>query len=159
MHSPTWHTPQLIVLPHHYYKIFQSYNSRQCGMCSSVPKDPAICLVCGQYLCFRQSCCQQQSSYECVHHSIQCGAGTGMFLLVNSSTVVVIRGPRATLWGSIYLDDHGEEDRELKRGKPLFLSPERYKLLKQQWLSHSFDHSCKRWIWHLDRLWSDLILS
>jgi hypothetical protein len=47
-------------------------------------------------------------------HSIQCGAGTGMFLLVNSSTVVVIRGPRATLWGSIYLDDHGEEDRELK---------------------------------------------
>jgi hypothetical protein len=49
-----------------------------------------------------------------LQHSIQCGAGTGMFLLVNSSTVVVIRGPRATLWGSIYLDDHGEEDRELK---------------------------------------------
>ncbi|XP_052094995.1 E3 ubiquitin-protein ligase UBR3-like [Mytilus californianus] len=152
MYTPTWHPPQLIVLPHHYYKIFQSYNSRQCGMCSSVPKDPALCLVCGQYLCFRQSCCQQQSSYECVHHSVQCGAGTGMFLLINSSTVVVIRGPRATLWGSIYLDDHGEEDRELKRGKPLFLSQERYNLLKQQWLSHSFDHSCKRWIWHLDRL-------
>lgn len=40
-----------------------------------------------------------------------------------------------------------------RRGKPLFLSQERYNLLKQQWLSHSFDHSCKRWIWHLDRLW------
>jgi hypothetical protein len=38
-------------------------------MCSSVPKDTAVCLVCGQYLCFRQSCCQQQSSYECVHVS------------------------------------------------------------------------------------------
>ena len=35
-------------------------------------------------------------------------------LLVNSSTIVVIRGPRATLWGSVYLDEHGEEDRDLK---------------------------------------------
>lgn len=37
-----------------------------------------------------------------------------MYLLVNSSIVVVIRGPRATLWGSVYLDEHGEEDRDLK---------------------------------------------
>ena len=49
-----------------------------------------------------------------LQHSIQCGAGTSMFLLINSTIVVVIRGPRATLWGSVYLDDHGEEDRDLK---------------------------------------------
>ena len=34
-----------------------------------------------------------------LQHSIQCGAGSGMFLLINSSIVVVVRGPRATLWG------------------------------------------------------------
>ena len=47
-------------------------------------------------------------------HSVECGAGCGIVLLVNSSTIVVIRGPRATLWGSVYLDEHGEEDRDLK---------------------------------------------
>ena len=45
---------------------------------------------------------------------MECGAGCGIVLLVNSSTIVVIRGPRATLWGSVYLDEHGEEDRDLK---------------------------------------------
>lgn len=47
-------------------------------------------------------------------HSLECGGGTGMFLVVTSSSVVVIRGKRACLWGSVYLDAFGEEDRELK---------------------------------------------
>ena len=33
---------------------------------------------------------------------------------MNSSTIVVIRGKRACIWGSIYLDMFGEEDKELK---------------------------------------------
>jgi len=45
---------------------------------------------------------------------LECGGGTGMFLVVTSSSVVVIRGKRACLWGSVYLDAFGEEDRELK---------------------------------------------
>ncbi|KAK3103122.1 hypothetical protein FSP39_016629 [Pinctada imbricata] len=150
--NPTWYIPKLIDLPHQYYRLFQVYNSKQCSVCGGVPKDPALCLVCAQYLCFRQQCCLQQNVNECVQHSIQCGAGTGMYLLVNSSIVVVVRGPRATLWGSVYLDEHGEEDRDLKRGKPLYLSKQRYNLLYQQWISHSFDRSCKRWIWHQNRL-------
>ncbi|XP_064614037.1 LOW QUALITY PROTEIN: E3 ubiquitin-protein ligase ubr3-like [Liolophura sinensis] len=152
--NPVWHGPRLMALPHQYYKIFQHYRNKQCGGCSNVPKDPAICLVCGRYLCFKQACCssQQQRIFECVEHSIECGAGTGIFLLVNSSVIVVVRGPRATLWGSVYLDEHGEEDRDLKRGKPLYLSEDRYHLLETQWLSHTFDHACKRWIWHQDRL-------
>lgn len=50
------------------------------------------------------------------------------------------RGKRACVWGSVYLDTFGEEDRDLKRGKPLFLSEQRYSVLEQQWISHSFDH-------------------
>ena len=75
-----------------------------------------------------------------VRHSVDCGAGTAPFLAVNSATIVVslffflftfsysqlfattqlnsnnqvIRGKRACIWGSIYLDAFGEEDRELK---------------------------------------------
>ncbi|BFY97084.1 hypothetical protein BsWGS_00124 [Bradybaena similaris] len=150
--SPNWQKPGLIKLHKRYYQIFQMYRSAKCAHCGNSPKDPAICLVCGKFLCFRETCCVQESVYESVRHSIVCGAGTSMFLLVNSSLVVVIRGPRATLWGSVYLDEHGEEDRDLKRGKPLYLSMARYKLLESQWLSHSFDHACKRWIWHKNQL-------
>lgn len=36
---------------------------------------------------------------------------------------------RHAFWGSPYLDEHGEEDSHLRRGKPLYLNPSRYPLL------------------------------
>ena len=41
-----------------------------------------------------------------------------------------------------------------RRGKPLFLSADRYQLLESQWLTHRFDHTNRKWIWHRDSLWS-----
>lgn len=153
LQRPTvWCQPNLLQLPENYDQIFQYYHRRSCTVCHSVPKDPSVCLVCGTIVCLRDNCCRQQSIYEAVSHSIVCGAGTAMFLAVNSSTIIVIRGKRACLWGSVYLDSFGEEDRDLKRGKPLYLSKERYSLLQQQWINHSFDHTNKRWVWHKDNL-------
>ncbi|GAB1601060.1 E3 ubiquitin-protein ligase UBR3-like [Argonauta hians] len=147
-----YHTPKLVQLPDQYYKIFQEYRNKTCNICNKIPRDPTICLICAEFLCFREACCEHESVRECVQHSINCGAGTGVFLLVNSSIVVVIRGQRAALWGSVYLDKHGEEDEELRRGKPLYLSEERYRLLEQQWRTHNFDNACKQWIWHKNNL-------
>ncbi|GAB6030597.1 hypothetical protein CHUAL_007458, partial [Chamberlinius hualienensis] len=149
----TWNQPRLMRLPRNYDQIFQFYHQKPCGRCNSIPKEPSVCLTCGTLVCMRDNCCRQPSTVaEAVQHSISCGAGTAMYLAVNSSTIVVIRGKRACLWGSVYLDSFGEEDRDLKRGKPLYLSQERYNLLEQQWLTHSFDHTNKRWIWHKDNL-------
>lgn len=39
-----------------------------------------------------------------------------------------------------------------RRGKPLYLSVERYQLLQQQWTTHAFDHTSRRWVWHKDNL-------
>ncbi|XP_075538293.1 ubr3 ubiquitin ligase isoform X3 [Dermacentor variabilis] len=147
-----WAQPRLLSLPGRYDELFQYYHSRACSNCHSVPKDPSVCLVCGTLVCLRESCCRQQAHFEAVHHSINCGAGTAIYLAVNSSTVIVIRGKRACLWGSVYLDSFGEEDRDLKRGKPLYLSVERYQLLQQQWTTHAFDHTSRRWVWHKDNL-------
>lgn len=47
-------------------------------------------------------------------HSINCGGGIGIFLIVSSTYVVVIRGVRACLWGSLYLDEFYEEDKDLR---------------------------------------------
>jgi len=148
----TWHQPRLLSLPHLYDRIFQYYHRRQCSQCHSVPRETSICLVCGALVCLKENCCKSLNVCEAVQHSIDCGAGTAMYLVVTSSYVITIRGKRACLWGSVYLDSFGEEDRELKRGKPLYLSPGRYQLLQQQWLGHHFDHTPKKWVWHRDAL-------
>jgi len=133
--NSTWKQPQLLRLPKNYDAIFQFYYKRKCRNCCMVPKDPTICLLCGTMVCLREACCKSPSSnelgerggeHETVRHSLECNAGTAPFLAVNSATIIVIRGIRACVWGSIYLDSFGEEDKELKRGKPLFLSLERY---------------------------------
>ncbi|CAL8073578.1 unnamed protein product [Orchesella dallaii] len=149
-----WDQPRLMDLPEAYDSIFQYYHRKQCPNCNTVPKEPTICLVCGTMVCLRDVCCKHPTTGVCeaIQHSIDCGAGTVMYLSVNSSTIVVVRGRRACLWGSVYLDAFGEEDRELKRGKPLFLSKERYALLHQQWVAHRFDHTNRKWIWHRDTL-------
>lgn len=146
--------PRLLRLPHTYDQLFLFYHTRTCKTCSRVPKEPCICLVCGSLVCMREPCCRSHPSQalEAVSHSEVCGAGTAIYLAVNSSTIIVIRGKRACVWGSVYLDTFGEEDRDLKRGKPLFLSEQRYTVLEQQWLTHSFDHTSKRWVWHKDTL-------
>uniref|UniRef100_A0A8D0C5S4 E3 ubiquitin-protein ligase n=1 Tax=Salvator merianae TaxID=96440 RepID=A0A8D0C5S4_SALMN len=150
--EPKWDLPRLLQLPENYNTIFQYYHRKSCSVCSKVPKDPAVCLVCGTFVCLKGLCCKQQSYCECVLHSQNCGAGTGIFLLINASVIIIIRGHRFCLWGSVYLDVHGEEDRDLRRGKPLYICKERYKVLEQQWVSHTFDHINKRWGPHYNGL-------
>ncbi|XP_066595206.1 E3 ubiquitin-protein ligase Ubr3 [Prorops nasuta] len=148
----SWQTPKLLRLPREYEKIFTYYHERQCRHCRSVPQEISICLLCGTIVCLKQNCCKQANVCEAVQHSIDCGGGTGIFLVVTSTYIIVIRGRRACLWGSLYLDDFEEEDKDLKRGKPLYLSQDRYQLLEQQWLAHRFDHTKKVWVWHRDAL-------
>uniref|UniRef100_A0A8C5ULR0 E3 ubiquitin-protein ligase n=1 Tax=Malurus cyaneus samueli TaxID=2593467 RepID=A0A8C5ULR0_9PASS len=150
--EPKWDLPRLLQLPENYNTIFQYYHRKTCSVCTKVPKDPAVCLVCGTFVCLKGLCCKQQSYCECVLHSQNCGAGTGIFLLINASVIIIIRGHRFCLWGSVYLDAHGEEDRDLRRGKPLYICKERYKVLEQQWVSHTFDHINKRWGPHYNGL-------
>lgn len=145
--SLAWHRPSLMLLPKNFDDIFMFYYRKKCSLCQQIPKDVAICLVCGASICFRVSCCKDRSRSRQVH-SQHCGANTAVFLAVHTSSIVVIRGNRACVWGSVYLDAHEEEDNGLQRGKPLYLVQARYNLLEQQWLTHSFDHTCgKRWIY------------
>ncbi|XP_034951822.1 E3 ubiquitin-protein ligase Ubr3 [Chelonus insularis] len=148
----SWQTPKLLSLPREYEKLFTYYHARQCRKCHSVPPEISICLLCGTIVCLKQNCCKQQNVAEAVQHSIDCGGGTGIYLVVTSTYIIVIRGRRACLWGSLYLDDFEEEDKDLKRGRPLYLSNDRYQLLEQQWLAHRFDHTKKSWVWHRNAL-------
>ncbi|CAL7947523.1 unnamed protein product [Xylocopa violacea] len=147
----SWQVPKLLSLPREYEKIFTYYHGRQCRQGHSIPQEISICLLCGAIVCLKQTR-KQWNVCEVVQHSIDCGGGTGIYLVVTSTYIVVIRGQRVCLWGSLYLDDFEEEDRDLKRGKPLYLNQDRYQLLEQQWLAHRFDHTKKTWVWHRDIL-------
>ena len=57
-------------------------------------------------------------------HAMECGYGTAVFLILMSSSVFVIRGEKASVWGSVYLDEFGEEDIDLR--SVLFITSIRY---------------------------------
>lgn len=147
-----WQQPKLLGLPREYERLFTYYHEQPCQKCLNVPKESSICLLCGTIVCLKQTCCKEQECCEAVRHSISCGGGTGIFLVVTSTYIIIIRDRRACLWGSLYLDDYDEEDRDLKRGKPLYLSEDRFNLLESQWLSHRFAHTKHTWVWHRDSL-------
>nr|CAB3260717.1 uncharacterized protein LOC100175735 [Phallusia mammillata] len=150
--SNTWHAPKLLDLPDEYSSLFLTFRQTECKKCGKVPKDPALCLVCGEYVCYKSPCKPDKIPYAACRHARRCGAGTGIFLLINTSYVVIIRGHKACMWGTLYLDAHGEEDRGWSRGKPLYLKRERLLVLERQWIYHSFDNSCKNWMVHSQKL-------
>uniref|UniRef100_M8B5B3 E3 ubiquitin-protein ligase n=1 Tax=Aegilops tauschii TaxID=37682 RepID=M8B5B3_AEGTA len=57
------------------------------------------------------------------------------------TTILLQRSARLTFWPSLYLDAFGEEDHEMHRGKPLYLSQERYAALTYLVASHSLDRT------------------
>ena len=82
----------------------------------------------------------QNSLNVFVSHSEICGS---VFLVLRLSTVLLFRGKRISVWHSIYLDDHGEEDIELKRGKPLYIDNSRVEQLLKLFLSQDIDHDTR----------------
>ncbi|KRY00594.1 E3 ubiquitin-protein ligase UBR3 [Trichinella pseudospiralis] len=143
-----WLQPKLIDLPDSYQTLFEKYHFAVCDLCETHSEDSLLCLLCNEFLCFRNSCCRNSDGLsEAEWHSDRCNAGTGLFLCIEESSVIIIRDKRFAEWGFLYLDSHGEEDRGLKRGKPLKLCRDRLALLVEQWLTHGFDYFIKRWSW------------
>ncbi|XP_003381503.1 conserved hypothetical protein [Trichinella spiralis] len=110
-----WLLPKLIDLPDSYQILFEKYHFSVCDLCQTHSEDSLLCLLCNEFLCFRNSCCRRiRDLSEAEVHSFKCNAGTGVFLNIEESSVIVTRYKRYAEWGFLYLDSHGEEDRGLK---------------------------------------------
>jgi hypothetical protein len=131
---------ELMRLPHIYQDLLQCYIKECCPACKSVPDQPALCLLCGTLCCApsRRQCCSRN---ECYRHAMTCGAGVGVFLMIRKTNILLQRSARQAPWPSPYLDAFGEEDYDMSRGKPLYLSKERYTALTNMVVSHGLDHS------------------
>ncbi|KAJ7950320.1 E3 ubiquitin-protein ligase PRT6 [Quillaja saponaria] len=132
---------ELMRLPYVYQDLLQRYIKQRCPECKSVLHEPALCLLCGK-LCSPswKPCCRESG---CQTHATACGAGKGIFLLIRRTTILLQRSARQAPWPSPYLDAFGEEDLELRRGKPLYLNEERYAALTYMVASHGLDRSSK----------------
>ncbi|QDZ25745.1 hypothetical protein A3770_18p82630 [Chloropicon primus] len=136
--------PSLIQLPHLYQNALVEWLDRKCLRCNKVPKEPALCLVCGQLVCCAETCCKDaRGRGECTQHSLVCGARTGVFLLLRQTAILILSGSHTCIYSSPYLDAHGEEDPALKRGKPLSLDKNRYEALNLMWATGGFDYDSK----------------
>jgi hypothetical protein len=132
---------KLMTLPPLYQDLLQRYIKKNCPDCGAVQEEPALCLLCGK-LCSPtwKTCCRKNG---CQTHAATCGAGTGIFLLIRKTTILLQRAARQATWPSPYLDAYGEEDVEMHRGKPLHLNEERYAALTDMVASHGLDRSSK----------------
>ncbi|CEG46056.1 hypothetical protein F441_08560 [Plasmopara halstedii] len=143
-------TRYLRSLPRPYVKFYSELAKRRCQACHQFPARPAVCLLCGMLLCAANTCPSIHSEKvgypdeanpgACTVHAKKCGRGSGMFLLVLEGAVLLVYWKLAAYVGSLYIDEYGEEfgerNRELSKGRPLYLNEERTERLLRLWLRH-----------------------
>jgi Proteolysis_6 C-terminal len=104
--------------------------------------ETAICLLTGAVM---RSGSSRRSAYNrtlrppgaCTLHARTNGSGIGIFFLVQKCTVLLMHNNKSAYSPSIYVDEHGEEDPGLRRGRPLFLNDARYRALELLWRQQS----------------------
>lgn len=99
--DPLWAAPRLLQLPDNYNIIFQYYHRKACTACKKVPKDPALCLVCGAFVCLKGVCCKQQGTCECVLVSFPAVRVTKPAFKLSNSCYTNVRAEFTSLFGSV----------------------------------------------------------
>jgi hypothetical protein len=113
----------LTPLPSVYQDLLWRSIREKCKVCGNVPMNAAFCLICGDLLCFTSKCSDPAAEHGvCSTHAEQEYAGIGIFLHMRTTQVLLMRGNRVCTLPSIYLDQHGEEDYELRRNQKLYKS-------------------------------------
>jgi len=79
---------------------------------------------------------QDRPPGTCTLHARKVGSGIGIFFLVQKCTILLMHNNKSAYSPSLYVDEHGEEDVGLRRGRPLFFSEERYQALETLWRTH-----------------------
>lgn len=150
-HHPTLqlehpHIYELIKLPTNLTTLLMQCQALKCKRCGNAPPEPAICLECGDLLCFQSFCCQGtvDGDGECNRHLEECGHATGMFFRIKSNIIVLLFQGKGCFTYSPYLDAHGEIDIGLKKGKIQYLHTVRFDELRKQWLNHGLPNMIAR---------------
>lgn len=129
----------LIPLPPVYQKLYQQHYHSKCDQCGRQIKYPVLCLVTGKIAWLGLCECNPDGNGKCNQHRREFTGGNGLFIVIAASSVLLMRGTRHTFLMSPYLDQHGEQDWGLRRGKPLYLDRSRVQFLASRFLTNSWD--------------------
>ncbi|CAJ0823623.1 3994_t:CDS:10 [Entrophospora sp. SA101] len=127
---------ELIGLPKRLDFLFEESMRRVCKKCNTIPNEPALCLLCGAFVCSQSYCCFESERGECNNHARSCGGDKGIYLLVKKCVLLLLHNDNGCFMNAPYLDTHGEVDHGLKRGKPQYLNQKRYDEIRRLWITH-----------------------
>ena len=136
-------------LPSLYQTLYTTILYKKCNRCQKIPNEAGLCLTCHRLICFRGDCCKnsKQNTFETYDHMMSCGGGLGGVVHLKMGSILLVAQKRRCLWHSLYLDEHGEEDKWLKRGHPLKISPLRFEQLEKMFVDGSFvHHNAELWV-------------
>lgn len=142
-HVPTF---TLVRLPRSFVELYNLVNKVKRRDASSGMEDDddgsssetAICLLTGTVM---RSGSDRRSMLPrmmrppgaCTMHARKTASGVGIFFLVQKCTILLMHNNKSAYSPSIYVDEHGEEDPQLRRGRPLYLNEARYRALELLW--------------------------
>jgi len=115
--------PRISMLPTSYTDLYD-----ELGKICPDSEQTGLCLVCGEVL-------NAGGKGECTKHSFKCGAGAGIFFLLQECVGLIMHGGKAAYVHSPYVDSHGETPQY--RGRPLNLDLDRYDILQELWSGHT----------------------
>jgi hypothetical protein len=115
--------PRVAMIPTSYTDLYA-----ELGHLLPESEQTGVCLVCGEVL-------NAGGKGECTRHSYKCGAGTGLFFLLQECAGLIMHNGKAAYIHSPYVDSHGETPQY--RGRPLNLDLDRYGHLHGVWSGHS----------------------
>lgn len=115
--------PRVAMIPTSYTDLYA-----ELGQLLPDSEQTAVCFICGEVL-------DAGGKGECTRHSFKCGAGTGMFFLLQECAGLIMHNSKAAYIHSPYVDSHGETPQY--RGRPLNLDLVRYDHLHEVWSGHA----------------------
>lgn len=131
----------LVKLPKSFVELYSIVNKVKGRECSSDDADDgyetAVCLLTGAVMrSGSKSKRDRDTNGACTVYARKTGSGIGVFFLIQKCTVLLMHNNKSAYSPSLYVDEHGEEDVGLRRGRPLYFSEERYQVLETLWRTH-----------------------
>eukprot|EP00760_Papus_ankaliazontas_P018688 PhM_4_TR17584/c0_g1_i1/m.94002 len=133
--------PYLSSMPNDYLELLNARCEEHCKSCNRKPTEAVVCLCCGELMCLGANCCPREASM----HATLCGGGLSLFIMLRKSTVLIVDAVTSVcgVLESFYLDEHGETDVGLRRGRPLYKCEESVQELHELWRTGAFCHDTK----------------
>lgn len=94
----------LIELPFHTEELLKIY-LKECNNCKTIPKNPGLCLICGEILCPSSACCEHDKIGEVTLHCMNKHGGVGMTLSLSNYKIYLTRFQYSLEYMPLYIKD------------------------------------------------------